>query len=330
MQIQPINNAELFNTSFVSLALLLSLLLSLVLTFHSKGTTVHKVLGLLLVSIFVVFLWILQTQFLFIYIVYIMAFISAVLMLFLSVVLMLPISTLTSKNATNNSKVTSILFLSMFSTGSELSVLPAELTLFSMFFVFYLIYWLRVQSWSLGTVLFNQFLEEYDEIIPDGKFHWTYWVGNLHIRYTHRFETKPHYIFNKFMAEFFKALLIISFILEKKFIEDVYLPIRETLFIVGQLGVKAINLQINVLKVVTDIVLQTYLFISIFLSLAVSFFSKQLHPTFKATELNSEIVQGIGQLKTLLYGEFSLFLIFSTIVLLIALLGAAVMTRSKR
>lgn len=47
---------EAYDTSFASSALLLLILSSLVLTFHSKGTTVHKVLGLLLLSIFVVFL----------------------------------------------------------------------------------------------------------------------------------------------------------------------------------------------------------------------------------------------------------------------------------
>ena len=46
----------------------------------------------------------LQSQFLFIYVVYILAFISAVLMLFLSVVLMLPISTLTTKNTLTDQK----------------------------------------------------------------------------------------------------------------------------------------------------------------------------------------------------------------------------------
>lgn len=47
---------EAYDTSFVSSVLLLLILSSLVLTFHNKGTTVHKVLGLLLLSIFVVFL----------------------------------------------------------------------------------------------------------------------------------------------------------------------------------------------------------------------------------------------------------------------------------
>jgi hypothetical protein len=50
------NFAAETNTTFSSFILLSLLLVSLGLTFHSKGTTVHKVLGLLLTSVFVVFL----------------------------------------------------------------------------------------------------------------------------------------------------------------------------------------------------------------------------------------------------------------------------------
>lgn len=47
---------EVESAALSSLALFSLLLASLGLTFHTKGTTVHKVLGLLLTSIFVVFL----------------------------------------------------------------------------------------------------------------------------------------------------------------------------------------------------------------------------------------------------------------------------------
>jgi hypothetical protein len=61
IQTLPINipdktTIEGLNDSFASTFLTLLILSALVLTFYSKGTTVHKVLGLLLVSIFVVFL----------------------------------------------------------------------------------------------------------------------------------------------------------------------------------------------------------------------------------------------------------------------------------
>jgi hypothetical protein len=65
----------------------------ILITIVYSYSPVYKILSLLALSLLVVILWIYKTQFLFIYIVYILAFISAVLMLFLSVVLMLPVST---------------------------------------------------------------------------------------------------------------------------------------------------------------------------------------------------------------------------------------------
>lgn len=316
-QIQFSNNVAVFNTSFVSILLLLLLLASLVLTFHSKGTTVHKVLGLLLTSIFVVFLWILQTQFLFIYIVYIMAFISAVLMLFLSVVLMLPISTLTSKNVATTSKILNISVLSQFSQMSEVSTLPIEMFLFNSLVMLYFAYklWTKfsVQSKDVHTELFEAF-ELYQ------------------IPFTSQLTTVlfQHYNANKNFLEKIYKFLIMAVVIFTNEIKFIYLHTRNFLFITLQFLCKTIIIPINVFKVTADIILQTYLFSSVFLSLSISFLSKQLTPSFKAIELNIEIVQGIGQLKTLLYGDFSLFLIFSTVVLLVALLGAAVMTRSKR
>jgi hypothetical protein len=64
----------------------------------------------------------LKTQFLFIYIVYILAFISAVLMLFLSVVLMLPISTLTSKNSFTDKKERTYLISAVFTQFSNYEI----------------------------------------------------------------------------------------------------------------------------------------------------------------------------------------------------------------
>ena len=53
---------------------------------------IYKVLNLAVLSVFVVALWAYLTDVTFIYIVYILTFVSAVVMLFLSVVLMLPSS----------------------------------------------------------------------------------------------------------------------------------------------------------------------------------------------------------------------------------------------
>lgn len=315
-QVQFSTNVALFNTSFVSLLLLLLLLASLVLTFHSKGTTVHKVLGLLLVSIFVVFLWILQTQFLFIYVVYIMAFISAVLMLFLSVVLMLPISTLTAKNIFSPSKTSSILMLSQFSQTSELSTLPITMILLNGFVMLFIIHTL-LKFFLHSKKLYTEQFEAFDlSLTPISS-------SLANILFSHHFNNK------NYLGKIYKFLIIITVIFTNE-IKYIYLQTRNFFFIALQFLYKTIVIPINLFKVVFDVILQTYLFSSVFLSLSVSFLSKQLTLNFKAAELNNEIVQGIGQLKTLLYGSFSSFLIFSTVVLLVALLGAAVMTRSKR
>jgi len=52
---------------------------------------------------------------------------------------------------------------------------------------------------------------------------------------------------------------------------------------------------------------------------------------FSSSEVyTAEVEGGLGNIKVLLYENLSLFLLLSTFVLLIALLGAAVMTRNKR
>jgi hypothetical protein len=76
-----------------------------------------------------------------------------------------------------------------------------------------------------------------------------------------------------------------------------------------------------------DIAQQTYIFIAIllpFVLVTITPYNKNMVtiPTFNS-------IQGIGGIKELLYGDFSLFLILSTLVLLVALLGAAIMTRKK-
>jgi len=106
---------EPLSSYFIIATLTGLIIISLLLTFYKKGSPIHKMLGLLLLSIFVVFLWIIQTQFLFIYLVYILAFISAVLMLFLSVILMLPISsTISYKSVKHISFSFMLLFIDEF------------------------------------------------------------------------------------------------------------------------------------------------------------------------------------------------------------------------
>lgn len=90
---------------------------------------------------------------------------------------------------------------------------------------------------------------------------------------------------------------------------------------------KTIN---TIVKTATDVSIQSFLFLSVLFNFVFMFLNKQTLLYLNAAEMHLETSQGIGQLKNLLYGEFSLFLLFSTVVLLVALLGAAVMTRSKR
>lgn len=71
------------------------------ITFSVHSDVIHKALGLLLLSIITVFFWIVETYFIFVLIVYILAFIGAVLMLFLSVVIILPITITHSKSKIN-------------------------------------------------------------------------------------------------------------------------------------------------------------------------------------------------------------------------------------
>ena len=84
------------------------------------------------------------------------------------------------------------------------------------------------------------------------------------------------------------------------------------------------------MKVLWDVVAQTYLFAAVLLSMVSLFLSSQTTLQAATNVLDNDSSQGLGQIKGLLYGDFSLFLLFSTLVLLIALLGAAVMTRNKR
>ena len=60
--------------------------------FNRRDNLIYKVLNLAVLSVFVVALWSYLTDVTFIYVVYILTFVSAVVMLFLSVVLMLPTS----------------------------------------------------------------------------------------------------------------------------------------------------------------------------------------------------------------------------------------------
>ena len=56
INLTQIQSTSALDSYFVTATLTILVVLSLVLTFYNKGTAVHKVIGLLMVSIFVVFL----------------------------------------------------------------------------------------------------------------------------------------------------------------------------------------------------------------------------------------------------------------------------------
>jgi hypothetical protein len=78
---------------------------------------------------------------------------------------------------------------------------------------------------------------------------------------------------------------------------------------------------------ILDVAQQTYIFVAVLLPFLLVTMTPYENLSAVMPHFNS--IQGIGEIKELLYGDFSLFLIFSTVVLLIALFGAAVMTRKK-
>jgi hypothetical protein len=84
-----------------------------------------------------------------------------------------------------------------------------------------------------------------------------------------------------------------------------------------------------VLPSFVECTLQLFLFFSfVFIALPVSCFTVVAAPVF---DLVDEQGGGLANIKALLYdGGVGLFLIASTLVLLVALIGAAVMTRNKR
>jgi hypothetical protein len=94
-----------------------------------------------------------KTQLLFIYIVYILAFISAVLMLFLSVVMMLPISTISIQSTQR-----SLGFVLPFAFNA----LDLAMDLFVMCMLFYGIVYL----FKAALILFAKLMNSYNNIRP--------------------------------------------------------------------------------------------------------------------------------------------------------------------
>jgi NADH:ubiquinone oxidoreductase subunit 6 (subunit J) len=78
-----------------------------------------------------------------------------------------------------------------------------------------------------------------------------------------------------------------------------------------------------------DLIAQLYLFLNLILIIVAGSAAHNKNTTLN-TEISSDIVvSGLGELKEMLYGYYSPFLIISTLVLLVALIGAAVMTKNS-
>lgn len=335
--ILPYKAIEMLNISFVSTMLTSLIVMSLVLTFYAGGTTVHKVLGLLLVSVFVVFLWVLQTQFLFIYIVYIMAFISAVLMLFLSVVLMLPISTLTSKNYSTDSKhnrnFTPFMLISS-------NLIPYDITctnyfLFSLFLLITTIIFISSYSKTYSIFMFSSnrdflkttlglnneeiLLSQINSFLKSNTLNQTSVVAVMEIEEFYvNFILRNNMVFHIL----FWYILFIYVITNSLFITLIKQPYAY------------FKLQLISYNVTAKHFMETFIQTSLYSSVVASVFAlvtvKQSWFTNNANSLSIDASLGLSQIKELLYGDYSYFLIYSTVVLLVALLGAAVMTRNKR
>lgn len=310
-------NIILTTVTYVNYILILLIFIALVFTFHAKGTTVHKVLGLLLVSIFVVFLWILQTQFLFIYLVYILAFISAVLMLFLSVVLMLPISTFTHSSFSVKIKKNS--FIGYFLLSIDTNFFTKYI-----FFVFIIL--------GIIYTLIHYYTEVKANLVPSQ-------IYSIIRKKRLRLKKKIALLFTHICTLFWSYLKPIRiFIVQMTgFFNEGKISINKdhifsfsywTLIIKYNFKLTILTLY-KLKKPFLETILQLFLYINVLLTVIISLFIKQTWFT-EMIDTSFELSQGLGQLKTYLYGDYSLFLIFSTVVLLVSLFGDAVMTRSTK
>lgn len=328
----------------VSAFLSVLLLASLVLTFSRKGTAIHKVLGLLLTSIFTVFLWIFKTQLLFIYIVYILAFISAVLMLFLSVVMMLPISTISQSTQRTliSSGLPFIFGLSDFIVESILNILILWATLAGLRH-FYGLYLFILRDKEYVSEIFASH-EELRELLSPRALSFLknvcailygityygkntakmskgeFWDDLIEVIINTRSEFKT---WNKFVGYSFVAWagFCIFLILPGEFISR----LRDKVW--SQNLINKYNTFSVSKKDIVEVIQQSYILIAVIIPFILTTITPWKSDNFTLPAPNS--IQGIGDIKELLYGDFALFLIFSTVVLLVALFGAAVMTRKK-
>jgi len=361
--------ADLQDNNFVFILLVFIISLSLISQFYSKASPVHKVIALLLLSVLAVFLWTHETQFLFIYLVYILAFVGAVLILFLSVVLILPISTTNSVSSFmllvsgvqpyNKCDLVSLRPASLSSPSNYSivdSILSHKLSIILLFIIFIFIYhailkfvddimifdksnfkvWLEQFSFVLTARCSGENLTSFfsHNVVVTNPLLKVWGQTDLNSDTPFRFlnqESKLLALLSQFSKGFasilervLNQLAVIGTIIYGFFRYAVYTSAYQLTF--GLLSKGSYSVISNLFtKHLTECLVSFYLAINLFILVVPSTASSLAEGFLFDTNFS-----GLSELRSLLYDNFGWFLLLSTIVLLVALLGVAVMTRNKK
>jgi NADH-quinone oxidoreductase subunit A len=128
-------NLELIN--YIDIAFLILLLLILFsLFFNQLSNLIYRVINLAFLSILIIAMWSFFTDIIFIYIVYILAFVGAVVMFFLSVILMLP-SSVTFTNSLKNYNIIILSIVLKFENVNNFSITILDILYFIILYLFF-------------------------------------------------------------------------------------------------------------------------------------------------------------------------------------------------
>jgi len=361
--------ADLQDNNFVFILLVFIISLSLISQFYSKASPVHKVIALLLLSVLAVFLWTHETQFLFIYLVYILAFVGAVLILFLSVVLILPISTTSSVSSFmllvsdiqpyNKYDLVSLRPASLSSSSNYSvvdSILSHKLSITLLFIIFIFIYhaiFKLVDDMILNESNFKVWLEQFSFVLTarcSGENLTSFFSRNVVVTnpllkvwgQTDLNNDTPFRFLNQesqllaFFSQFSKGsasvlervlnqLAVIGTIIYGFFRYAVYASAHQ--LTLGLFSKGSYSMISNLFtKHLVECFVSLYLAINLFILVVPSITSILIEGSL----LVDTNFSGLSELRSLLYDHFGWFLLLSTAVLLVALLGVAVMTRNKK
>jgi len=361
--------ADLQDNNFVFILLAFIISLSLISQFYSKASPVHKVIALLLLSVLAVFLWTHETQFLFIYLVYILAFVGAVLILFLSVVLILPISATNSVSSFillvsgiqpyNKCDFVSLRPTSLSSSSNYFivdSILSHKLSITLLFIVFIFIYHAILKLVDDMIILnesnFKIWLEQFSFVLTarcSGENLTSFFSHNVVVAnpllkvwgQTDLNNDTPFRFLNQeskllaFLSQFSEGfasvlervlnqLAVIGTIIYGFFRYAVYASVHQlTLGLFSRGSYSTISNLFT--KYLMECLVSFYLAINLFILVVPSITSSLAESSSLDTNFS-----GLSELRSLLYDNFGWFLLLSTVVLLVALLGVAVMTRNKK